>query len=128
MERKNWKVIKIIDDYNIVINGGKDDLLKAKDVLEVIGDGEPLIDPDTGEKLGTLNYVKAKVYIKDLYDKFSVCVNSDVTKPSFFSLEPLKIDWVPERKPLNVNPEQITGYDKKDNEAIQIGDLVRKSL
>lgn len=127
MDKKNWKVIKIIDDYKIVINGGKDDFLALDDELEIFVEGESLIDPDTKELLGRLDYIKARILIKDLFDKFSICVNSEVTTSNLADIVSGSFNRV-SRKPLNVDSSQITGYNLKSDNIIRVGDLVRKSL
>lgn len=128
MKEKNWKVIKIIDDFNIVINGGKEDSLKVGDNLEVFTEGEILKDPDTGDTLGKLDLIKAKIKVKDLFEKFSVCTNAEegVTIMSQISTASNSHKFRPGK--LNVQQSEITGYGSSATKAIKIGDLVRKSL
>lgn len=127
MEKKNWKVIKIIDDYNIVINGGKNDYLKIDDELEIFLPGEMLIDPDTKEELGELDYIKARIVVKDLFEKFSICTNSEETVSNFATMSAFALNKT-SVKPLNVKSDEITGYSLNSSKTIKIGDLVRKSL
>ena len=54
------KIAKIISTKQIVVNAGSNDGLEVGDKLEIIdkfGD-EPIVDPDTGESLGTLDLIK----------------------------------------------------------------------
>lgn len=51
------KVIKIIDEYNIVINKGAADGVTLNDRFLVYRLGEELFDPDTNESLGILELV-----------------------------------------------------------------------
>ena len=64
-----FKIVRIVNDRNIVINAGNDQGLKEGDILEVFVPGEEIIDIDTGELLGTLDIIKAKLEIKNLYEK-----------------------------------------------------------
>lgn len=57
-EIKICKVIKIIDQYRLVINKGKDDGISDSDRFIVYELGEELFDPDTNENLGQLEIVK----------------------------------------------------------------------
>lgn len=51
------KVIKVIDDYKIVINKGSADGVAETDRFLVYYLGEEMIDPDTKENLGVLEIV-----------------------------------------------------------------------
>ena len=51
------KVIKIIDEYNIVINKGTADGITSNARFLVYRLGEELFDPDTNESLGVLEIV-----------------------------------------------------------------------
>lgn len=77
---KKYQIIKIIDEYNVLVNAGLDDgITKAtKFIIEV--KGQPVIFE--GEDYGTLDYVKAELEIKALYDKMALCQNSKVIKVS----------------------------------------------
>lgn len=127
MKEKNWKVIKIIDDYKIVINGGKNDFLNIDDELEIFIEGESLIDPDTKEVLGNLDFIKARIRVKDLFDKFSICVNSEEITTSLAQVMSAGLMRT-SQKPLKVDSSQITGYNLDSDKIIRTGDLVRKSL
>lgn len=60
MSDKNAKVIKVIDNYRVVINKGESNGVKVGDRYLVFELGEELIDPDTSESLGILEIVKGK--------------------------------------------------------------------
>ena len=62
-----FKIVRIVNDRNIVINAGNDQGLKEGDILEVFVPGEEIIDIDTGESLGTLDIIKAKLEIKNVF-------------------------------------------------------------
>lgn len=51
------KVVKIIDDYSIVINKGYADGVVKSNRFLIYRLGEELFDPDTNESLGTLEIV-----------------------------------------------------------------------
>lgn len=61
IEKKDFpaSIIKIIDDFNIVINRGSNDKISKGDhFLVYYTDSEELIDPETGESLGNLEIVR----------------------------------------------------------------------
>ncbi|WP_132995779.1 hypothetical protein [Sporanaerobacter acetigenes] len=122
---KVWKVIKIIDDYRIVINGGKNDLLKREDELEVFVEGENVIDPDTKESLGTLDIIKARLVVVDAFDRMAVCKNAETYMQN--ALNPLSQFQIYKHDRLKVDPAEITGPVSNIDKTIRIGDLVRKA-
>ena len=72
MTRK-YKIAKIIDEYQVVVNAGSNDLIHDDDCLEVYQPGQEVTDPDTGESLGTLDFVKAKLRVVNVFPKMCVC-------------------------------------------------------
>lgn len=55
------KVIKVVDDYQIVINRGSESGITLGSRFLIFGGGEELRDPDTGENLGMLEIVREKL-------------------------------------------------------------------
>lgn len=131
MEQEIYKVIKIINEYNIIINAGSNKMIKEGDKLEVFIKGEPVEDPETNEKLGTLDIIKAKLVVKQVFQKFCVCGNFSTT-----TISPIQINQIignyftPKEyeEKLNIDPKEITGGFRGEDKTIKIGDLVRKSL
>lgn len=127
MSEQTFKVIKIIDEYKIIINGGTNDHLSKGDELEVYIPGETVFDPETDEDMGTLDPIKAYVEIRNVYPKMAVCVNVNkqpVTDAlALISGTAAKMLATAPKK-LSVHPEDISGgldYDFR----IRVGDLVR---
>lgn len=118
-----FKVIKIISDKRIVINAGKNEV-QTGDILRVIEkNSEEIIDPDTNEVLGTLDYIKATITVEYVYEHMSICKNYETkTVNALDPFETLRQREV--TSPLNVNLSQITGGYNIDNKLIEIGDLV----
>lgn len=125
-----YRVIKIIDEYNIVINAGYNKAIKEGDKLEIFIKGEPIEDPETHEKLGTLDTIKAKLIVKQVFPRFCICGNSETTG-TYSALTSFAIavnNTNIEPKKLNINPKEITGGFRGEDKTIKIGDLIRKSL
>ena len=118
-----FKVIKIISDKRIVINAGKNEV-QTGDILRVIEkNSEEIVDPDTNEVLGTLDYIKATITVDYVYEHMSICKNIETkTVNALDPFETLRQREV--TSPLNVNLSQITGGYNIDNKLIEIGDLV----
>ena len=118
-----FKVIKIISDKRIVINAGKNEV-QTGDILRVIEkNSEEIVDPDTNEVLGTLDYIKATITVEYVYEHMSICKNYETkTVNALDPFETLRQREV--TSPLNVNLSQITGGYNIDNRLIEIGDLV----
>ena len=118
-----FKVIKIISDKRIVINAGKNEV-QTGEILRVIEkNSEEIVDPDTNEVLGTLDYIKATITVEYVYEHMSICKNYETkTVNALDPFETLRQREV--TSPLNVNLSQITGGYNIDNKLIEIGDLV----
>lgn len=132
---QEMKIAKIISTKQVVVNAGSNVGLKVGDKLEIIdkfGD-DPIVDPDTGENLGTLDLVKGNVIVSKVYPHMAI---ADSRKVSSFlkamSPELLASPFSPlygssYQEDLNVDPSQITGgFPKSDNQQIRIGDIVIK--
>lgn len=126
--RDIFKIVRIINDNNIVISGGKEQGLQEGDILEVFIKGEEIVDPDTNKCLGTLDVVKSKIEIKTLYEKMSLCHNAEtITKNPFVSYDSSNL-FKTSRVPLNVDMTQAQKIEAISDTVLRIGDLVRKAL
>lgn len=136
MENKIFKIIKIIDEYNIIVNAGANHNIKEDDKLEVFVIGERIKDPETNEDLGTLDTIKASLIVKQVFPKFCICGNSKTTTTTATaslmriaeSLSTYNYIATSTEK-LKVDPKEITGGLQSDiDDRLKIGDVVRKSL
>ncbi len=113
-----FQVVKIISSYQIVINAGLANGIKIGDIFEI---GQSVTDPDTGESLGTLDFIKAKVSVTHVFSKMCICENAKT----------IFTDWdfsINSRVVLNVNPEEISGgYGDDCDPIIRLGDGARLS-
>lgn len=122
---RNYKIVKIIDEYKVVVNAGSNDLIKPNDRLEVYQPGQEVTDPETGESLGTLDFVKAKLRVVDVFPKMCVCENHDTRQQSVFVNFSQSFTYE-EKLPLNVQTTDISGGYEGIDKKIKVGDLVRK--
>ena len=124
MTRK-YKIAKIIDEYQVVVNAGSNDIIHDDDCLEVYQPGQEVTDPDTGESLGTLDFVKAKLRVVNVFPKMCVCENRETEQKSFFSNISQGL-FFEETLPMNVQTTDISGGYEGIDKKIKVGDLVRK--
>lgn len=129
---KEMKIAKIISTKQIVVNAGSNDGLEVGDKLEIIdkfGD-EPIVDPDTGESLGTLDLIKGNVIVSKVYPHMAIADSPKVSpllqamRPDLLSSPLYGSSY---QEDLNVDPSQITGgLPETGDQQIRIGDIVIK--
>jgi len=76
-ERYYGKVVKIEDKFTIVANRGSSSGVKEGDKFVVVGIGDVILDPDTGEELGPLEIVRGKVIAIHVQEKISTLKSCD---------------------------------------------------
>lgn len=120
-----YKIVKIIDEYKVVVNAGGNNFIQEGTILEVYEPGAEVIDPDTKESLGTLDFIKAKLRVVDVFPKMCVCENRETKKVSKFLITALDAMTYEENVPLNVQATDISGGYEGVSPKIKVGDLVR---
>jgi len=73
-------VVKIIDDYTIIINKGSLNNIKKGQRILVYGLGEQIIDPVTKEDLGTLEIIRGSAEASHVQDKITTlsCIDKKI--------------------------------------------------
>lgn len=135
---KTMKIAKIISTKQIVVNAGSKDGLKEGDTLEIIDKfgTDPVIDPDTGESLGTLDIPKGTVTVSRVYPRMAIAETpvehispyNSILKGSsaLAAARALGADQT-FQSDLNVDPTQITGgLPEPTDQEIHVGDEVIK--
>lgn len=128
-ETHSFKVVKIIDDLTLVIDGGDAQGVKKNQTYEIYVKGSVVRNLE-GESIGTLDMVKAYIKPRDVFENMSICENAE-TRPlsSFMELfEDGKTAL--KRVPCNlpINAEDISGgWPDGVKKTICVGDLVRPS-
>lgn len=117
---KIFKVIKVISDMKIVINGGIVDELKQGMRFLVYEKGEDLIDPDTGDNLGSLEIIKGKAKINHIQDRITTLEPIDIKIPSRRIIRKTGIM-------LGFGQVEETGdeWEQQPFENVKAGDLVK---
>lgn len=79
----DYRVVKIINEYKLVINKGSLHNLKMGQKFLIYAiDNEPIIDPMTNENLGYLEIIKGTGKITHLQDNLATIESDVYTKPS----------------------------------------------
>ncbi len=140
MEKIEGKIARILDEYSIVINVGRNNGVVNGMVFAVfVQSNEEVKDPDSGEALGKLENIKGHVFVAHVQDKFSTCVAGEKDAPcgEHESHEAqtlsgaMKAESMTARpgnsrisnEKLNVNTSEITGVPQLG--PISVGDMVR---
>lgn len=121
----SYRIVKIISEYKVVVNAGSNNYIKENDILEIYQPGQEIIDPETGESLGTLDFVKGKLRVVDVFPKMCVCENRETEKSSILATFAQSLSYE-EKLPLNVQTTDISGGYEDMDKKIKVGDLVRK--
>ncbi len=140
MEKIEGKVARILDEYSIVINVGRNNGVVNGMVFAVfVQSNEEVKDPDSGEVLGKLENIKEHVFVAHVQDKFSTCVAGEKDAPcgehESHEAQTLSGAMMAEsmtarpgnsrisNEKLNVNTSEITGVPQLS--PISVGDMVR---
>lgn len=76
------KVAVVRDSYTIVISKGSENGLKEGDKFLVVGLGDLIIDPDTGEELEQLEIVRGKAIVTHVQNKVATLESCEYSKSS----------------------------------------------
>lgn len=126
MSEKIGNVIKIIDEYRIAINLGKD-FVNKDDYIYIYS--EDVIKDLDGTELGVYDVCKAELSVTEVYDRFSICESfsrtSDIISKHYsqLPLSPL-LEFSSNKKKLNIDSALINELNAVDK-AIRIGDIVK---
>jgi hypothetical protein len=76
------KVASVPDNYSIVVNKGSEHGIGVGNKFLVIGIGDSIVDPDTGEELEKLEIVRGKVVATHVQDKIATMKSDEYEKSS----------------------------------------------
>lgn len=130
------KVVKVIDDYTVVINAGKDKGIQKGKAFLIVSIGEMIIDPDTGEELGALEIIRGKADVIHVQDRMATLTSAEFEKKP----DVREIKKVSESgrgnalshyfRPQSTVTESITPSEPKVKKfsGVQVGDVAIKIL
>lgn len=79
-DRYFGKVVKIIDDYTIVIGKGEDQGVKVGQKFMVVGCGDMVLDPDTKEELERLEIVRGHAVVTHVQQRLATLKSCEYSK------------------------------------------------
>ena len=120
------KVAKIIDVYTVVINRGLEHGVEEDMRFVIYEPGEEIKDPDTGDLLGKFEYVKAKVEVVNVQEKFSTAETYETQTTTMPAIQALRGQTT--RNELRLDKEMKAGLQNGLRTPVKIGDLVRQTL
>lgn len=129
--KTTFKIAKIVNDYTFIINGGSTDGVEEADEFNIVQKEDfEVLDPDTGESLGSYELIKGKIYATNIYPKFSICetrtYQQTVNTNAFQNIIGNSTKTITSNIRLDVDEDQITGGLTPD--PIKVGDTVEKIM
>ena len=81
-DRYFGKLVRITDEYSVVINRGEEHGVEVGQKFILVGMGEVITDPDTGDDLEQLEIVRGKVEVTHVQNKISTSSSYEFNKDS----------------------------------------------
>lgn len=123
-------VIRILDEYTLIINAGTNKFLHVGEKIIVYTVVDPIFDLD-GTLLSMYEYQKDILEVIEVNIKYSICQKKEIgiIDPGIMGELTLSPLFKPkeERIPLDVSPEDISPFKKVPHQ-IQIGDPVKRAV
>lgn len=121
-------VIRIVDEYTVIINIGKDsgEPLKVGSIIQVYEPGEEIKDLD-GSVIARFEHVKGELRVVRTESTYSICKSNKTTtkNATVFALSPLlEGRTITETAPLTIDNANIEPLEIRDP-VIRIGDPVK---
>ena len=121
------RVAEIVDEYTVVINRGHKDGVEEDMRFVIYGPCGEITDPETSKSLGTFEYVKAKVKVTYVSEKYSTAKTYETyTMPGLGINIPAMLSRERVRE-LPLDEGTIENLPKCPR-TLKIGDLVRQIL
>ncbi len=123
------RIIRILSPTTVLINLGRNNSVSVGDIFLVFIEGEEIIDPETGKKLGKYEYSKGTLVVTNVQQQFSEAqdVRREAFSPVSETIASLKTG-VTTTKKLSVDEREIAPLRTLDSEllnTIRVGDKVR---
>ena len=120
------KVIRILDEYSLIINVGAKHGVKKGMKFIVYEEGDEIIDPETNKSLGKLEFVKGTIEVVNVQENFSLAMSAEfypetTIKELTFALT----RFGGRRKRLPVDENVIEPLQTPVSNKIKVGDKVK---
>ena len=132
MPKIRGNIIRILDKRTVIINLGRRDGITDGKVFSILSQPEPVVEPSTGEELGRVLVVKAKVSASEVYEKFTIATTRwTVTRGSagFNIARYLGVHMeVVDQGELRVDPKQLQPWKGQSEIPVGLGDVVEVAV
>jgi len=110
------KVADTPDEYTVVVNIGSEDGVKETHRYVIYSESEPIVDPETGEELGSIEYKVAEVKPTQIHESHSVMRTNESIGGFNFKLPGYK----KEPKKLTNDPDFVHGdYNVRTGDSVK---------
>lgn len=122
-DHEDYKVIDIINKFNIIINYGSNDGAFEGQEIRISTVGDEIFDLD-GKSLGNIEIIKDELEITKVYDNFSICKKMIVNEINPF--QPITLIRKEKKAvELNVEEKDFSNIKYLDKSPIKKGDCVK---
>lgn len=122
-DHEDYKVINIINKFNIIINYGSNDGAFEGQEIRISTVGDEIFDLD-GKSLGNIEIIKDELEITKVYDNFSICKKMIVNEINPF--QPITLIRKEKKAvELNVEEKDFSNIKYLDKSPIKKGDCVK---
>ena len=122
-DHEDYKVIDIINKFNIIINYGSNDGAFEGQEIRISTVGDEIFDLD-GKSLGNIEIIKDELEITKVYDIFSICKKMIVNEINPF--QPITLIRKEKKAvELNVEEKDFSNIKYLDKSPIKKGDCVK---
>lgn len=122
-DHEDYKVIDIINKFNIIINYGSNDGAFEGQEIRISTVGDEIFDLD-GKSLGNIEIIKDELEITKVYDNFYICKKMIVNEINPF--QPITLIRKEKKAvELNVEEKDFSNIKYLDKSPIKKGDCVK---
>lgn len=121
------KIVRILDKKTVIINLGSKDGVDKSTTFRILAEPEDIIDPDSGEKLGSVNVVKSKLKAQKVDEKFTIA-STRWTDYGGLYLANIPGSETVDYGELNVPDDQIEPWKAKTEIPVKKGDEVEADI
>jgi hypothetical protein len=115
------RVLRVLDPYSVVVNIGTNKGVVQGQEFLLIGLGETITDPDTGEILEQLEMVRGKVVVEHVQQKISTLVSTGIERDP-------ETKEIKRKQPSAYSYASVFGDRESVTEVIKTGAQRKKAL
>jgi len=119
------RIISIIDDTTILINVGENKGVVKGDEFRIFSKTPEVIDPFTGDNLGSMDINKAIVEAYDVLPKMTICKSKFTNSLATSMLNITSAMFSTERQVLSIDFSELSGDVLEEDKNIKIGDYLK---